>query len=119
MKTSRTIKLETYSCSLIFIVTDKMKLECKKLYKKHNLKYDDDGESEGFVFNVDLDKYYLLIDLKYLSHDTIAHEVYHVVMGVTKERHIRDEEARAWLTGYITSQIYKFLNKKKLEVKNG
>lgn len=57
--------------------------------------------------------------MKYLSHNTIAHEVFHAVMKITEDRDIKDEEAQAWLVGHITGDIYKFLKKKVIEISNG
>jgi hypothetical protein len=120
MRAAHTIKLQTYSCQLTFIITDQIKLECKKIYKKFKLTLeDDDGESEGILLSPDIDKYFLLIDIKYLTYNTLAHEIYHAVVRVTEERDVVDEEAQAWLSGHITGVIYKFLDKKKFEVKHG
>jgi uncharacterized protein (DUF1499 family) len=95
-------------------------MECSKIYKKFKLNVEDeDGESEGMVISPDIDKYFLIIDLNYLSHNTLAHEIYHVVVRVTEERDIVDEEAQAWLAGHITGVIYKFLDKKKFQIKHG
>ena len=120
MKTSHLIKLETYSCQLTFIVTDKLKEESKRIYKLFKVSIEEDeGESEGIFISPDIDKYYLIIDIKYLTHNTLAHEVYHAVVGITEDRGVVDEEAQAWLAGHLTGAIYKFLNKKKLVVNNG
>jgi hypothetical protein len=121
MKITTTIKLQTYSCELIFTVTDQMKNDSEKIYKKYKIKpdEDDEGENEGILLTTDISKYILLIDLKYLSHNTIAHEIYHSVVRVTEDRGIVDEEAQAWLCGHITGTIYKFLDKKKLQIKHG
>lgn len=120
MKSSQTIKLPTYSCSLLFIITDQLKAESEKIYKKHNLKLEDDeGENEGILISPEIDRYFLLIDVKYLSHNTLAHEIYHAVVRVTEDRGVSDEEAQAWLCGHITGVIYKFLEKKKFEIKHG
>ena len=120
MKSSTTIKLPTYSCQIVFTVTDKLKTETSRVYKKFKLKEeDDDGENEGILITPDIDKYFLLIDSGYLSHNTIAHEVYHAVVRVTEDRGIVDEEAQAWLCGHLTTVIYKFLSKKKFEIKHG
>ena len=120
MKITTTIQLPTYSCQLLFMVTDQLKIESKKIYKKHKLKVDDDeGENEGLFITADIDRYFLLIDLKYLSHNTIAHEIYHAVVRITEDRGISDEEAQAWLCGYITGVVYKYLDKKKIEIKHG
>ena len=61
MKVAHTIKLQTYSCQLIFILTDQLKLESKKIYKKFKLVMEEDeGESEGIVLSPDIDKYFLI-----------------------------------------------------------
>lgn len=121
MKLSTTLKLPTYNCELIFTITDQLKKETVRIYKKFNMKLDenDDTESEGILITADIDKYYLIIDNKYLTHNTIAHEVYHGVVRITEDRGIVDEEAQAWLAGHLSEVIYKFLEKKKFEVKNG
>jgi hypothetical protein len=121
MTSSHTINLQTYSCKVTFTVTDDLSNECKKIYKKFNIKIDedDDGENEGLLVSPDIDKYFLLIDLNYLSHNTIAHEIYHATVRITEERDIVDEEAQAWLCGYLSEAIYKFLIKKQFQIKHG
>jgi hypothetical protein len=120
MKTTTTIKLPTYSCEVLFMITDQLKAESEKVYKKYKLQLEeDDGESEGILLSPDIDKYFLIIDYKYLSHNTIAHEIYHAVVRVTEDRGVNDEEAQAWLCGHITGVVYKFLEKKKFEIKHG
>lgn len=120
MKFLTTIKLPTYSCQVVIIITDQLRAESDKIYKKYKLKYEEeDGENEGILISPEIDKYFLLIDTKYLSHNTIAHETYHAVVRVTEDRGIVDEEAQAWLCGHLSGVIYKFLDKKKLEIKHG
>lgn len=121
MRTSTTIKLETYSCELVVTITDTLKKESDAVYKKNKLKADedDDGENEGILITSDTSKYFLIIDTKYLSHNTIAHELYHAVVRVTEDRGVVDEEAQAWLSGHLAGVVYKFLEKKKLDIKHG
>jgi len=71
------------------------------------------------VLHSDLSKYFLLIDKKYLSHNTIAHEIFHTVILITEDRGVKDEEAQAWLCGHLTGSIYKFLEKKELKITHG
>ena len=119
MKITTTIKLPTYSCELVVAVVDSVAEEAEKLYKKYKLKEDFGDEAEGAVIMLDIDKYYLLIGNKFLSHNTIAHEIYHAVVRVTEDRGIVEEEAQAWLAGHITGVIYKFLHKKNLVITHG
>jgi hypothetical protein len=119
MRTKTKIKLPTYGCELIFIITDQIKADSNMIFKKCNMKVEEDGENEGILITQDIDRYFLLIDLKYLSHNTIAHEIYHATVRVTEDRGISDEEAQAWLCGHLSGVIYKFLEKKKLDIKHG
>ncbi len=116
---TKIIKLSTYNCEVKVIITNKLKEESEKIYKKYDLKDDDDGENEGLLISPDIDKYFLMVDTKYLSHNTIAHEVYHATVRVTEDRGISDEESQAWLCGHMTGVIYKFLEKKTLTIKHG
>lgn len=77
------------------------------------------AEAEGAVVMIGIEKYYLLLHKDFLTHNTIAHEVFHAAVRVTEDRDVTDEEAQAWLAGHLTAEIYKFLDKKKLEVKHG
>ena len=120
MKSSTTLNLDTYSCKLVICVTDQLKCESKKICKKYKVSIDDDTEDEGiFIPTDDMKVYFLLIDLKYLSHNTIAHEIYHATIGITEDRGVNDEEAQSWLCGHITGTVYKFLDKKKFKIKHG
>lgn len=113
------IKLPTYSCRLIVSIVDNVSIEADKIYKKYKLNYSFDGEAEGAVIMPDSETYYLLIEEKYLTHNTIAHEIFHAVVRITEDRDITDEEAQAWLNGHLTGVVYKFLEKKKLDIKHG
>jgi predicted amidophosphoribosyltransferase len=120
MKQSKTIKISTYNCKVVFVVTALLKEESNKIFKKYKITDEqDEGENEGITISPDLEKYYLLIDIVYLTHNTIAHEIYHAVTRITKDRGIEDEEAQAWLCGYLSEEIYKFLDNKKIEAKHG
>lgn len=116
---NKKFKLPTYACSVEIIITDKLSDEVNKIYKKH--KFDDKftDVAEGVVITIDIDKYYIILSTKYLSHNTIAHEVYHAAVRITEDRSISDEEAQAWLAGHLTEEVYKFIEKKKLTITHG
>ena len=119
MKVLKKIKLSTYSCSVTFMVTDDVIEKVNSIYKKSKLNDTFSDVVEGVVLSFDMDNYYLIISSQYLTHDTIAHEVYHAAVRVSEDRDVTDEEAQAWLAGYITGEIYKFLQKKNLPIKHG
>lgn len=119
MKHTFKIKLPTYNCELQFYVLDQLNAEINKVYKKYKMDEKFEDSAEGVLFSPDIDIYFLFIDIKYLSHNTIAHEVFHAVIKITEDRDIEDEEAQAWLVGHITGDIYKFLKKKAIDITNG
>ena len=118
MKVSTTIKLATYSCEVTIMVTDTLDIEARKIYKKHKINEEYEAGNEGILISPSLSKYFLLIDVKYLTHNTIAHEIFHTAVRVTEDRTVTDEEAQAWVCGHITTVMYKFLEKKKLEIRH-
>jgi len=68
---------------------------------------------------ISIDSYFLLFHKDFLTHNTIAHELFHAAVRVTEDRDITDEEAQAWLAGHLTGEIYKFFEKKKLNITHG
>jgi hypothetical protein len=123
VRKSITIKVETYNCSVVFVVTSELSKEIGKVYSKYKIKdfklEDIQDGNEGILLSPDINKYHLLIDGVYLSHNTIAHEIYHAVVRITEDREVTDEEAQAWLCGYLTGAVYKFLEKKEVKVTHG
>lgn len=119
MRTYTTLSIATYSCSVMIIVTDDIHKEGKRIYKKHDLGDYEDGDAEAMVITADMRLYYLVIDRQCLTHNTLAHECYHIVRDIKSDRDITDDEAGAWLMGHIQEYLYKFLHKKKLAVKHG
>lgn len=119
MKKSKKIKLSTYNCNLIIIVTDLLKEEVNSIYKKLNHKETFQGEAEGVLLTLDIDNYYLIYDVQYLSHNTIAHEIYHAVVKVTEDRDIVEEEPQAWLCGYLAEEVYKYIQKNNFKIIKG
>jgi hypothetical protein len=113
------IKIDTFSCKIEFIVSYDMVKDINNIYRKYNIDATFDGDAEGMLLTGNDGAYYLLIDPLYLTHNTIAHEIFHAVIRITNDRDITDEEACAWLTGYITEVVYKFLELKKINVKHG
>jgi hypothetical protein len=116
MKAVTKVKLDTYHCNVVFIITNDLNHHVNGIYKKLKSKESFNGEAEGILLTLDIDNYYVLFDVCYLSHNTIAHEIYHCVVKVTEDRDIVDEEAQAWLAGYLTEKMYDFVQKKKFSI---
>lgn len=112
----KTIKLQTYNCKLIVVVTDTLKSVVNGIYKKLKHKDTFDQEAEGILITVDIDNYYVVFDTEYLSHNTIAHELYHAVVKITEDRDIVEEEAQAWLMGYLSEEVYNYLQKNSFKI---
>lgn len=119
MKKRKKIRLATYNCNLIIIITDMLTAEVNSIYKKLNHKESFQGEAEGVLLTLDIDNYYLIYDVNYLSHNTIAHEIYHAVVKVTEDRDIVEEEPQAWLCGYLAEEVYKYIQKNNFKIIKG
>ena len=118
-RATTSVKFPTYGCKLVIVVVDNVKKEVEKLYKKYKILEKFEDEAEGALVMPGMETYYLLLDNSYLTHNTIAHEIFHAAVRITEDRAITDEEAQAWMAGHITESLYKFLDKKKLQVKHG
>lgn len=118
-RATTTLRFPTYSCKLVIIVVDNVKKEVEKLYKKYKIVEKFEDEAEGALVMPSMETYYLLLDKSFITHNTIAHEIFHAAVRITEDRAITDEEAQAWMAGHITESLYKFLEKKKLQVKHG
>jgi hypothetical protein len=113
----KTIKLNIYDCKVNFILSLDINKDIKRISTKNKQPFTIDYEVEGIVFYFNLSEYFILINDDYLTHNTLAHEIYHLVIKVTEPRDITDEEAQAWLCGKLTQEIYKFLETNKVEIK--
>lgn len=110
--------VSTYDCHVLYVVTDNMVKSEKYLIKKYNGDPAcgvDSSEAEGITITITGKLYVVMIDWKYLSHNTIAHELYHVTRRITDDRDISDEESVAWLAGYLSQEFYKFLGSPKVK----
>lgn len=116
MISQSTIKVPLYECKVILIVTTTME-ELQQYVMKKKKANVDVLETHGVVFNWGNAEYVVALKEGSLSHNLIAHEMLHMVMAITNDIAIEDEESQAWLVGYLTEQVYKILNKKKFVIK--
>lgn len=119
IKHAKVINLTMYGCKVHFIISNQLNKLVASLYKKHNLPMVEDLAAEGVLLCFEGTNYYIIIDADDLSHNTIAHEIYHATVKVTEDREINDEETQAWLCGHLTQYAYEFIDKKKLTIKHG
>lgn len=63
----------------------------------------------------------IIMDIKYLSHTVIAHEIFHATHRILQYNGIKfrieEHEAFAHLNGCLTELVYKQLNKWKIRIK--
>jgi hypothetical protein len=111
------IKLELYETSVTLYVASSMEEfedMVRKKTKNNNLSIKD---TYGVVFGWGEAGYVIALHEENLSHNLIAHEVFHLAIMITNDIDIEDEESQAWLVGYLTEHVYKALKKKKLVIK--
>lgn len=116
MRLLKKIKVNTYNCEVIFLITDNMLNSEKYLQKKYGgdpIPGTSADDAEGLTITISGVLYVVMIDIKYLNHNTIAHELYHLNRRITEDRDITDEESSAWLSGFLAEEFYNFLSSKK------
>jgi hypothetical protein len=116
-KVVKDIKIPMYNCSVQIIITDDLIKIVNSVYKKYKIDDIFSDSAEGCFITTDIDMYILCLDIRYLTHNTLAHEIFHAVTKLTVDRDINDNEHQAWLCGWLTEQVYKFIDKKQLTVK--
>lgn len=117
MEVKDLFNVDVYCCNVEVIFTDdieKIVEELDELYgDAENLHH-----AEGFVYANTSELYYLVFDNRYLSHNTVGHELFHLACMITADRDIEDEEARCWLNGYLHSTTYKLIKEHKIDLKD-
>ena len=120
MRESFIIKLPTYACTVQVIICDgDIRNEINKIYKKHKVDEKYTESVAGLALSFNMSKHYIFYHIDHLTHNTIAHELYHITRSLTEERDIKEEESQAWMIGYLTEEVYKHIEKKKLNIKHG
>lgn len=120
MTIRKSFKIDIYDTIITVIVTDNVTQEEQRLYDKHKL--DDkvyEEEPDGFTLSLPDGNHCVVLKDEKLSMNLLAHEIYHLTNFVTRNRGIHDEEAQAWLMGYLFDKILTILQKEKVVIKNG
>lgn len=112
------LSIPIYDCSVQFCLTgDSVAKQVNAQFKKFKINEVFEGEAEGCVFSPSMKEYMLYLHLDHVTHNTIAHELFHLVTKITEDRDIEDNEQQAWLCGWLTDQFYRFVKNKNLTVK--
>jgi len=123
MKLTKTFNLKMYELDIKFIICPDMQAEFDRISKKkkENGKFNITfrGDAGGLAFSSSIHECYIILKDDSIAHSYIAHEILHTVEKITRDRGIKDEEARAYLCGHITKMIYQYLEKRKVEIYNG
>lgn len=110
-KINKKINVNTFSCEVIFIVSDNIFKVENYLHSKYGgEKPKDDDPAEGYTITISSALYAMVLDYRFLTHNLIGHEIYHVTHRICDDRDIDDEETMAWLNGYLHEEFYKFIN---------
>ena len=119
MKHEKTVNVPIYGGEITIIFTDELGVMEDKfgdwslsyIYAHHLNR----GEENVIAFN------FWNKDFEDITHGTIAHEVHHCVNSICDRLGIlveyRIDEPTAYLTAWITDEIYSFMKDKKLKAK--
>lgn len=119
----KTFTSEKFDSKVTFIISSNIMEAHKKIYKKHNIKesiIEDETRAtkgyEGAVLIPTSSYYYILIDSKYLSYDTITHEIYHCARRMCTIHSNYSEEEQATTAGWLGSKIFNLLKEKNIQI---
>lgn len=119
MRVLKKIKVNTFNCSILFVITNEMEKSEKYLQKKYAkgtlVPGTSAAEAEGITITVDGSLYIVMIDTTFLNHNTIGHELFHAAKRIAEDRDITDEETCAWLMGFLCEEFYKFTGSEKVK----
>jgi hypothetical protein len=120
IKIQKKINVNTFSCDVIYIVSDNIYKVESLLHKKYGGdKPKDDDPAEGYTVTVNSTLYVMVLDYRFMTNNLIGHEIYHVTHRICNDRDIEDEETMAWLNGYLHEEFYKFIQTPKFKVFSG
>lgn len=117
------INIDVYGTYLLFIVTDDLYDAVVK--NVQHVKSEEYWTEEyarslhGVTLTSDTPPYTIAIKDDSLTYNTIIHELYHVARTLAARINIEEDEPIAWLIGYLSQRVFKFLADKKIEVKHG
>ena len=98
----------------VFVVDDISDMEN---YLRKNKLISDIANSDGCVLQVPRPEgveYFIVYVKNAISHNLIAHEIFHLAKNLAGAINIDDEESVAWLVGHLSEKIYSILKLKKL-----
>jgi hypothetical protein len=118
MYLSTTFPVKIYDTKVQFIVTSDIVKIANRIQAFHRtgVIWKKEDAPAGCVILCSIAKYYILINSKYLSYNTICHELYHCTCTMASDRAIHEEESRAWIQGYLANFIFKFIKEKGVEI---
>jgi len=108
----KTIKIPIYECTVRLYITKNINKSANKIYKKNDCKDILTDNPAAYHLYFEMDAYYLFINTTSISFNTICHELYHLVRSIAEDRGIKEEEATAWIQGYLADEIFKYILKK-------
>jgi hypothetical protein len=108
-----------YQCYVNVILSDNLKRVINFYLRKAEVKQLD-YEPGAYAFSPDdgSSNYYLFLDINDVTFTYLNHEKSHVVDFILQERGIKkQDEPRAFLDGFISDKLVKFLKKRKIKIK--
>ena len=113
-KRRKFVNLGIYNTKLEFCITANVVAHYEQLCKNHGYEPSDDtlGKKYAGLYTL-LDHHVILVHEDHLTYNTISHEIHHAARAIMRTIGIHNEEADAHIQGYLSSQIFKFLNKEK------
>lgn len=108
--------MPVYGCKVHFSVVEDGHEEDKYMHKKYKLPYVEEEEDfEGKTLNFNI-AFCMIVVKKFLTYNTVGHEMYHLTSQMCSTVGVEDEEQRCWVQGFLMQEFMNFCKKKGYEI---
>lgn len=104
-----------YGIKVHFSIADDIHREDLYYHRKYKLPYERDNDFEGKTLNFGV-AFCIIVDKKYLTFNTIGHEMYHLTTQICGEIGVMEEEQRSWVQGHLLQEIVNFCKRQFYEI---
>lgn len=111
----KTFKLEIYDHSVTLFISDTADEIDTYLFNKYTVS-PQEFNYDGLTVELSHAHFGIVLIKQTISHNVIGHENYHLTEFIGESVGIYDEEAKAWIMGYVSQKIYELLKQLNIKV---
>ena len=107
------LNLQPYGAKLVVTICDDVHRSAVRLLKKDEV-YEEPFCACGLFYKEDVNSYHIWIQ-RGIDYDLyVPHEVYHLISQMSQDLGLKEEEACAYMMGYVSKKIFTIIRKQEL-----